>query len=170
MSRIQPTYSDRVRYFLQHDESGTLLISEPIGWKADDNEFIRSKKFHGVMTQMTNNLKFTNDGRSYINTVRNTYGINANLRLVKDEKDPITDIWTRAYDGFLDLSTWSEEDKKVSVKFNSSGLLKLLKSREGEKIELERLETIDGKLTSIITTNKDLITFVKKFGLTEHHD
>lgn len=155
MSRLQPTFSDRVRYILMHDETGTLIIPEPIGWKNDDNEFVRSKKMHGVMTQMTNNLKFTDSGRNFINTVRNTYGINADLRMVKDEKHPRTDVWTRAYDGFLDLSTWAEEDKKVSVKFDSSGLLKLIKSREGEKIELDRLDTIDGKVLTAL--NKETV-------------
>ena len=117
-----------------------------------DNEFVRSKTLHGVMTQMTNNLKFTNEGRNYINTVRNTYGINADLRMVKDERHPITDEWTRVYDGFLDLSTWSDSDNKVSVKFDSSGLLKLIKSRENEKLELDRLDTIDGKVLTALNT------------------
>ena len=146
MSRIQPTFSNRVRYTLQHTQTGNLIIPEPIGWSNDDNEFIRSKVLHGVLTQMTNNLKFVDSGRNFINNVRNIYGIDADLRLVKDEKHPITDEWVRSYDGFLDLSTWNDEDNKVSVKFDSSGLMKLIKSRESEKIELERLDTIDGSV------------------------
>ena len=155
MSRLQPTFSDRVRYILMHTETGTLTIPEPIGWRNDDNEFVRSKTLHGVMTQMTNNLKFTNQGRNFINSVRDVYGINADLRMVKDERNPVTDEWTRQYSGFLDLSTWFEEDSKVSVKFDSSGLLKLIKSREGEKIELDRLDTIDGKILTAL--NKETV-------------
>jgi hypothetical protein len=151
LSRLQPTFSDRVRYILQHTETGTLTIPEPIGWRNDDNEFVRSKAMAGVMTQMTNNLQFTNQGRNFINSVRDVYGINADLRMVKDQKNPRTDVWERVYSGFLDLSTWAEENSKVSVKFDSSGLLKLIKSRESEKIELDRLDTIDGKVLTALS-------------------
>jgi len=155
LSRLQPTFSDRVKYILQHTETGALTIPEPIGWKNDDNEFVRSKAMAGVMTQMTNNLQFTNQGRNFINSVRDVYGVNADLRMVKDERNPRTDEWTRVYSGFLDLSTWSEENSKVSVKFDSSGLLKLIKSRESEKIELDRLDTIDGKVLTAL--NKETV-------------
>ena len=154
MGRLQRTFSDRVRYILQHTETGTLTIPEPIGWKNDDNEFVRSKTLHGVMTQMTNNLQFTNEGRNFINSVRDVFGINADLRMVKDERHPTTDEWTRQYSGFLDLSTWSEDSNKVKVKSDSSGLLKLIKSRESEKIELDRLDTIDGKVLTALSKNK----------------
>lgn len=146
MSRIQPTYSDRVRYTLQHTATGSLVVDEPIGWRDDDNEFVRNTVFHGILTQMTNSLKFTGTGKDFIDTVYGTYGINADLRLVKDERNPTTDIYERSYDGFLDLSTLETTQNITSVKFNSSDLFKLLKSRQSEKIELERLDTIDGSV------------------------
>ena len=128
MSRIAPSgYNDRVRYTLQHEVTGNLIINEPIGWRDDDNEFIRHTKFHGIWTQMTNALKFFGSGADYINNVYFTYGINAKIRLVKDERNPRTDIFERTYDGFLDLETWELEERIVSVKFNSSNLFKTIK-------------------------------------------
>jgi hypothetical protein len=44
--------------------------------------------------------------------------------------------------GLIDLD---QGKNQVSVKFNSGGLEQLLKSRESEKVEVDRLTTIDGK-------------------------
>lgn len=143
---ILPEFQNRVRYTLQHDLSGSQQIQEPIGWKDDDNVFKRNKKYHGVFVEMTNNLEFTGDGKEYVKLVYESYGINAKLRLLKDEKHPKTNEWVRSYDGFLDLSTYEEEGAKVKAKFNASNLFKLIKSREREKIELERLDTLNGNI------------------------
>ncbi len=97
---------NRVRYFLNHRETGTLKIPEPIGWKDDDLEIVRNKNLHGVKVVISNNLQFTEAGRNFINQVRDVYGINAKLYLVKDEKDAKSDKWTRSYSGLLDLATW----------------------------------------------------------------
>jgi hypothetical protein len=145
MSRKQPQgYSDRARYTLLHDPSGSLIINEPIGWRDDDNEFIRHPRYHGIWTQMTNSLEFFGNGADYINSVYNIYGVRAKIRLTKDERNPRTDIFERVYDGFLDLETWELKDRIVSVKFNSSNLFKIIKSRESKKIEITTEETMDG--------------------------
>lgn len=144
-NRKQPRgLTHRRRYTLWHDPTGTLEIQAPIGWGDDDLEIVRNKKLHGVKTVVSNDLKFTLDGRDFINNVRDIYGINADLRMTVDEKNPVDDIWTRQYSGLLDLSTYSEENEKVAVKFNSSNLLKTIKSRQNEKVELDRLDTLDG--------------------------
>ena len=144
MSRIQPIYSDRVRYKLSHNPTGTQTVQEPSGWKEDDNEFVRNKTFHGIFPQMTNNLSFFNTGAQFIEKIWNDYGVNADLILIKEERNPSTDIWETAYSGFLDMLTYSKENKGVSVKFISSGLLRVIKARENEKIEIDRTDTLKG--------------------------
>jgi len=144
MSRIQPIYSDRVRYKLSHNPTGTQVVEEPKGWKEDDNEFVRNKTFHGVFPQMTNNLTFFHTGAKFIENIFNIYGVNADLILIKEERNPKTDIWGLTYSGFLDMPTFSKENRGVSVKFVSSGLLRVIKARENEKIEIDRVETLKG--------------------------
>ena len=61
----------------------------------------------------------------------------------------------------------SKDIKTEAMQFNEF-VATLYPKDEPNKIPKFQLETIDGKLTSIITTNQDLIAFVKKFGLTEH--
>lgn len=157
MGLVNPTYDDRVRYTLQHKEYGSIVIAEPIGWRSDEKEYSRNKDYHGIFAKFSNSLKFIGDGAEFIKLIDEIYGINADIRLTRDEQHPHTDEWVRSYSGFLDLSTLSEQDGQVSVKFNSGGLETLLKSRESKKVELERLNTIDGNpLPSLETKNVTL--------------
>tara|TARA_R110000803_G_scaffold58609_1_gene116810 strand:+ start:147 stop:2498 length:2352 start_codon:yes stop_codon:yes gene_type:complete len=144
MSNIYPIYTDRVRYKLTQNPTGQQIVEEPSGFRNDDNEFIRDKSFHGIFPQMTNNLTFYNQGGLYITAIYNDFGINADLILTKEERNPKTDIWELVYTGFLDFSTYSRKDEGVSIKFVSSGLLRVIKARESEKIELDRLDTLKG--------------------------
>lgn len=154
MGNIAPTYHDRVRYKLQHNDYGSLVITEPIGWREDEKEYARNKEHHGVFAKFSNSLKFIDDGATYIQNVYNIYGINAEIKLVRDERHPHTDVWTRSYDGFLDLSTYQVEKGEISVKFNSGGLEQLLKTRQSEKVEIERATTMDGDYMMALDTKK----------------
>ncbi|MHB1108288.1 MAG: hypothetical protein ACYCZ2_18180 [Lutibacter sp.] len=144
MSNVNPTLRNRVRYTLKNKNFKPLEITEPIGWKDDDKETARHNRFKGMFTNFSNSLKFIGSGKDYINLVFEIYGINAEIRLTKDVRHPKTDKWERSYDGFLDLMTKETEDDKLSIKFNASGLEKLIKSRESEQLELERTDTLDG--------------------------
>ncbi len=144
MSEINQSYFDRVRFILQNDNIGSIIIDEPIGWNSDEKELTRHKDYHGIFPKFSNNLKFIGNGYDYLKTIRDVYGINAQVILVKDEKHPKTDEWTRAYSGYLDMSTYSTEDNKISLKFNSGGLEVELKSRESESVEITRTKTLDG--------------------------
>ena len=144
MINIYPIYTDRVRYKLTQNPTGQQIIEEPQGFRDDDNEFVRDKTFHGIFPQMTNNLTFYNQGAIFIRDIYNEFGINADLILTKEERNPSTDIWEEVYTGYLDLSTYSRKEDGVSVKFISSGLLRVIKARQNEKIELDRLDTLKG--------------------------
>ncbi len=144
MGNVNPTLRNRVRYMLYCKGMSNIEITEPIGWKDDDKEFTRIKPYDGLFTNFSNSLKFIGEGKDWIELVDETYGVNANIRLMKDIRHPKTDKWERSYDGFLDLMTKEVEDNKLSLKFNSGGLEKLIKSRESEQLELERLDTMDG--------------------------
>jgi len=155
MSNINPTFNDRVRYELSSTKvSYTLVIDEPIGWQSDDKEFARNEEYHGIFTKFSNSLKFVGTGADYINTARDLYGINCDLRLTKFEKHPVTDKWVKTYWGYLDLSTWEFSSEQVSVKFNSGGLEQIIKARESENVEIDRPDTMDGKPLAPIRTDQ----------------
>lgn len=144
MGKIAPTYDDRVRYTLSHNEYGHKVITDPVGWREDEKEYARNNDYHGVFAKFSNSLRFVDDGAEYIQNVYAIYGINAEIRLIREEQHPHTDKWTRSYEGYLDLSTYELEKGQVSVKFNAGGIEKMLKARDTDDVEIERENTIDG--------------------------
>lgn len=154
MSTINQTYFDRVRFILQNDNLGSLIVEEPIGWNSDDKELARHKDYHGIFPKFSNNLKFIGEAKDYLQTAYDVYGINAQVRLVKDEKHPQTDELTRSYHGYLDMSTRQVENNTIALKFNSGGLEAELKSRESEAVEITRTTTLDGLPLTDLPINK----------------
>ena len=180
MNQIQPTYHNRVRYILRNITFGNKIISEPEGWNDDEKTFKRSLKVHGVFINLSNNLKFyrgdenRDGGFDYITGVYSQQGINADILLIKEERDPQTDKWVEAYRGFLDLSTLIVENNKASVKFNESGLYSALKARQSEKLDLGRTETMDGDSldpikTDTVALNGRNIFLVSTLGLNDNY-
>ena len=153
MSTINQGYNDRVRYILQNQHISSVIITEPVGWESDDKEYTRDDKYHGILVKMSNNLKFIENGYETLKFIYDIGGVNEDIRLVKEEKHPKTDIWTRVYDGYLDMSTYTEENKTVSLKFNSGGIEAILKSREKEDVELSRETSLDGKILEPLSTD-----------------
>jgi len=154
MSNVNQSYFDRVRFILQNDNLGSLIIEEPIGWNNDEKELARHKDYHGIFPKFSNNLKFYGQAYDYLKTIYDVYGINAQVRLVKDEKHPKTDEWTRSYYGYLDMSTRQIENNTIALKFNSGGLEAELKSRESEAVEITRTTTLDGNPLSPLSVNQ----------------
>lgn len=158
MNAIQPSYHNRVKYTLRNDVFGSQIISEPIGWNEDEKEFKRSVKVHGVFTQLSNVLKFytgdeNNDGGfDYLEGVYQQQGINAEVLLIKEEKNPQTDLWQEAYRGNFDFSTRVIKNNQMSVKFKESSFYTSIQTRQNEKLELERLDTFDGVTISALGT------------------
>ncbi len=161
---ILPSYNNRVRYTLRNTVFGTTRITEPLRWKEDNKVFKRSLKSHGVFISLSSkNITFyvggvlTEDdvliegGFNYIEGVYQQQGVNADIILIKEERNPQTDVWEESYRGFLDLSTREVQHNQISVQFNESGLNAALKARQSEKLNLGRLTTMDGDTISALT-------------------
>src|SRR5690554_3240052 len=139
---VNPVNIDRIEYTLFHKDFGSLTITEPVGWDTDEKELTRHDDYHGIFAKFSNSLKFIGDGAQYITTIYNVYGVNEVLTLRRRERHPHTNKWITSYIGVIDLSTYEIEEGQVSVKFNNSGLEELLKARQSEKIELDRLDDL----------------------------
>lgn len=149
---VQQGYYNRVRYTLHHRLLGSQIIEEPIGWKDDEKELARNNKYHGIFAKFSNSSKYYGNGYSFLKSVYDIDGINANVRLTKDIRHPRTDDWVREYSGMFDFSTYVEENRQISLKFNSDGLEEVLKSRESEQVEIERETDLDGNLLPPLQT------------------
>lgn len=141
---VHLTFNDRVEYTLQHSELSPITIDEPIGWENDEKELSRNEDYHGIFIKHSNSLRFIGDGAEYLTLTYEIYGINSRVLLRKKERHPHTNLWEVSYLGFLDMSTYEVQKGEVSVKFNSSGMEQLLKTRQNEKVEIDRLDSLDG--------------------------
>lgn len=139
-------YSDRERYAFLHDELGYQEIREPRNWKDDDKELVRNSEtiYGGIFGKMSAEMEFTGNGRDFILQVYSAYGVNSNLRLLKEAQDPDTDEWYRVWDGEVDLTTLVQKDSIVTAKFNADSLTTIIKSRLSEKYEIERTTDLYG--------------------------
>lgn len=145
MGDFNLAYNDRIRYTLENKSQGSLIITEPIGYENDEKELARHEQYHGIISRFSNSSKFIGSGKDYIKLVDEIDGINAEIKMKREERHPQTDDWTLSYSGYLDQSTMETENGQLSIKFSSGGIEQLLKARESEQVEIDRTTTIDGK-------------------------
>lgn len=136
--------ANRVRYTMYSDILSPLQISEPDGWNDDEKELLRSEKYFGVMTSLSNNLEFYGDSKEYLKSNYDQRGIKANVRLEKEERNSQTDEWELSYSGYFDFSTYQSDKTTIKIKFNESQFFKNIESRIKEKYELSRLDDLKG--------------------------
>jgi len=149
MDNINLAYSDKVEFILQNGNISSMKLNkEPDGWKEDGQKIVRDKKYHGTFIQFTDALKFYGIHKDFINQAYDLEGINTKLYLIKRRLvSSGTDIkWEIEYTGLADFEEKSEEDNFLSIRFNSNNLETIMKSHETDVFELERDDSIDGKL------------------------
>lgn len=142
---------NRVKYTLYSDILSPLVIKEPKSWNDDEKELLRSEKYFGVMTSLSNNLEFYGDSYNYLKSNYDIKGIKANVRLEKQERNSDTDDWELSYSGYFDFSTYQADKTTIKIKFNESQFFKNIESRLKEKYELERLDDLKGNALQPIT-------------------
>ena len=143
MADVNPTYNDRVEYKLRFAPYSDVIIPEPENWQNDGKTYERHKKYHGILTKYSNTINFKGQGADFITEILDTEGTNAKMRLERNARDGQTDIWGQTYYGYLDLNTYKKKNGIVSVKFTSGGLEADLKTRSSQKVEIERITTMD---------------------------
>ena len=135
-------YYDRVRYFLDHEHS-KFEVLEPINWNKDDKIFTRNENYHGITTELSGELIFVKSARDYLIGILEEYGINTDLKLTREIKNPQTDLWEKDYEGWVDFLTYKITDTKFTVKFNSDPLVTKFKSKQKSTVELERRTNLE---------------------------
>ncbi|RLA04531.1 MAG: hypothetical protein DRQ45_00585 [Gammaproteobacteria bacterium] len=157
-------YYDRVRYTIQHRES-IFEVQEPINWKDDEKQFVRNLNYHGITTELSGELTFVGNSRDFLVSILEEYGVNEDVRLLREIKNAQTDLWEKDYEGWVDFLTYKIDDNKFSVKFNSDPLVTLFKSKLNSKVELERIDNLLGnaidpleKINLYVTGRKILLT------------
>jgi len=159
MGNIANERSDFVKFVLQLEDSETLTLGqEPIGWDTGEVELVRNKKYHGIYTSFSGDLKFDRDAKDFIISAFKNGGINTNLYLIRydkgeDDSYSVLDAepnggknikWVEKYRGLADFKTKKEKEGVLSIRFNSDELEQLVKSYESDSFDLERTRDVDG--------------------------
>ncbi|WP_299129380.1 hypothetical protein [uncultured Winogradskyella sp.] len=144
---IDTAYINRTEYEIQNTNIGNFEVASEdiIGWNDDEKEYARNDDYEGIFAKFSNALSFKGDAKNWLNNARDTLGINAKLRLVKNALDNELK-WHREYTGFLSMRSWEFKDNITSMKFESGGLETTLKARRKDKVEIERTQTFDGRI------------------------
>ena len=159
MGRIQNNYFDFVEYALRRGQDKEVIISEPVGWQDDQKEIVRDLKSHGKKVKFNSNLEFYDvevEGKEnsfkFLKSVYEIYGINAVVTLEKRILDPDDFSGNRKVTEYimtLDYSTMEiiedEKGRRIKIKSNDEGIGQILIARLSEQVEIERIDTIDGK-------------------------
>lgn len=143
-------FYNRVRYKFWYGEIGGFEVEEPTNWKEDNKKFSRHLTYHGISTTLSSALKFIGDAREFLISVYTDYGVNADVRLTRELKDKETDIWELDYEGWVDFMTFKQTEEEIEVKFTADPLTNRLKAKQGDKVELEREDDLDGNLISAL--------------------
>ena len=145
-------FYDRKKYLLYHNgfEFETL---EPDGWKDDNKRFERNETYHGIAVTLTTGLTFFGETRDWFMSVLKTAGPNADIRLIKNVRDPNTDIWKKDYEAWADLRSYKITETGFECDFNADPLTTLFKSKNGSTVELERKTNLKGEDIGPLPTN-----------------
>ena len=122
------------------------LQYEPLNWKDDEKKLLRSSKYFGVYTELSNNLEFVKDAAKYLENAYEQFGTEFEIKLYRYVKRDAFKLPELDYVGYLDLKTYSKEGLKVKVKFLTGGLQSLMESQYDEDFELERTTDIQGNV------------------------
>lgn len=144
-------HSDIEQHYLQHEfASKATLVEEPVGWKTSSKKLSRSKTTGEFLEKNAKDLEFIGKGREYLKTADAVYGSNCKVRytIVKQNPKDATGFFKDTY--FVDLESHKDKDGKYKVKVDEGGLAKIIKSKQNEKLEIDRKTSLDEKHISSI--------------------
>jgi hypothetical protein len=135
---------NRIRYFLQSGYFGKIEIEEPLNWNSDDKELMRSDKNEGIIKSLSGEMQFHGYGSEQLKTAYSIDGIKAIVKIIREYRNDLTDIWEVDYSGWFDFSTYKENTKIVGLKVYEDRFFKQIESNFKTKFELNRTTDVNG--------------------------
>lgn len=162
-----PTSTDRIQYTLKHDVLGRRIVPEPLNFKTDYKRFTRTDT-HGFTNEFDSEYEFIDEAAEYLDQIINAFGANTRVYLIKDERNPYTDIWEESYSAELDMLTYSEINMVITIEVKKGGLERYLEANEGTDVELNRVKDLKGDLISAMPTTQLLLEARRVFLISNY--
>lgn len=136
-------FYNRKRYSLVYNNE-TVEILEPNNWNEVTRTVSRNENYHGIVTTISDTLEFFGSAKDFLSTIFSVAGVNANVRLILEEKDEDTDIFETVFVGYLDFFTLELTTTTCSIKCNADNYTTRLKAKQGVKVDLEVIQDLYG--------------------------
>ncbi|KKL66926.1 hypothetical protein LCGC14_2140110, partial [marine sediment metagenome] len=139
------------KYILTHSSGNLTVEYNPLNWNNFNIVFKRSKQYYSVLRRQILDSDFPFDGKAYIDTIYETYGIDTEIGCEIQYLNKQTLAYATLFDGLIDLSDWSALRDTTSVKIIDSSVMERFASRDKIEIPLNRTDDLDGNSISSYT-------------------
>lgn len=120
------------------------LRHDPEGWDNQGHKLKRDPSWHGVMFEYSPKLKFVKDGRDVLHYLYETYGIEAGIDLIVEEKNSLNHKFERVFKGRLNLDSLVIEKLYASCNAERDDFTIKINNRKDVKVNLLAAEDQDG--------------------------
>ena len=137
------------KYILTHSSGNLDLEHSPLNWNSFNIVFKRSDRYHSVLRRQILDSDFPFDGKQYIDTIYETYGIDTDIGCEIQYLDKLPRTYATLFTGIIDLSEWSSLRDTTSVKIIDSSVMAKFASRDEIEVPINRTDDLDGNVISV---------------------
>jgi hypothetical protein len=142
--RIVPTQHAFTKYFLYY-KGNEYEVDPPENWQDAQKEIARSVQYKGMMVTLSDQVTFSGSAAALLKSFYDDDGVIADVQIIEYDLNETTDEWEIGFSGTLDFSQYVETTDDFSCMINSETLQKKLSSRYQTEIDIDNIETLDGK-------------------------
>lgn len=133
------------------------LTKNPAGIEDFEIKYKRHQTYGTVMRSITETLRFVEEGRQYIKDVFDAFGVDGECYITIKTQNLSNKTYSTLYEGYLDFSTYVEDDVFVEVAIIDSQDTSKLQSRESIDIDLLSSIDLDGNSLSGLPSQDTLL-------------
>lgn len=133
------------KYILDSDLYGAReLASEPIGWDDMGIELDRDSDLHGITWIYSAQLKFTKDGKEYIDKMYQEFGIEAKVNITIKKYNSRTNQYDIYFPGKINFEVYKSDDIYAVCNIEQDGFVQKFKNRLDTDVNLLKRKTLSG--------------------------
>jgi len=140
----RPAINKQFRFTLSYGGTDTVLDYAPDGFANGQTKIVRNKIYRGLFrTLAVNELTFIADGRSILETLYDTDGVDAECYLNVERF--INNEYVFYASLKLDFATYKKDSVSVKIQAVDASILEKVKNRDTTVINLKSLVSLDGE-------------------------
>jgi hypothetical protein len=139
------------KYTLTHSSGSVVLDYNPMEWNDFNFIFARSERYFSILRHQIESLEFPRDGKVFIDNIKTTYGIDAEITCLIEYLDKSDSTYKTLVSGLVDLSEWKSRDVSTSVKIIDNSAVGKFAARDEIDIPLNTLNDLDGNVLPVWT-------------------